>query len=160
MIRRYIKKPIPVEAVYVSSETIEEVKAFCQKFKEGTSLADAHFCGTIQTLEGDMAVHYGNYILKGIDGEFWAVRGDIFVRTYEYENREIHIGKQYLHFKGGSYIPKEIVLNADNMEQMVVYEDEKTGTMWVRKKEEFLSPVDTEKYPNANQFYRFEECDE
>lgn len=74
--------------------------------------------------------------------------------------RVVELGRKYRHVKGGFYFPRKLATDSDTGEMMVVYEDEKTGTMWVRKQEEFLSPVDTEKYPNATQFYRFKECDE
>lgn len=37
----------------------------------------------VHTLEGDLSVSEGDWILTGIDGEHWPVRNDIFVRTYE-----------------------------------------------------------------------------
>jgi nicotinamidase/pyrazinamidase len=39
--------------------------------------------GTIQTLEGWMLVHPGDYIIRGVVGEHYACRPDIFLRTYE-----------------------------------------------------------------------------
>lgn len=37
----------------------------------------------IRTLEGDMAAKPGDYIIRGIAGEFYPCRGDIFIATYE-----------------------------------------------------------------------------
>ena len=37
--------------------------------------------------------------------------------------------------------------------------ERKTGKIWTRDKEEFLSPVDKDKYPNVTQKYRFEEIE-
>lgn len=37
----------------------------------------------IETLEGKMRVNIGDYIVKGIKGEFYPVRSDIFVDSYE-----------------------------------------------------------------------------
>ena len=50
----------------------------------------------------------------------------------------------------------------DNYERVVVYEslydlgDVKRGDVFVRRYDEFVSLVDTEKYPNISQLYRFE----
>lgn len=37
----------------------------------------------IPTLEGPMYASVGDYIAKGLDGEFWAIKPDIMARTYE-----------------------------------------------------------------------------
>lgn len=37
----------------------------------------------IQTLEGTMAASPGDYIIKGINGEFYPCKPDIFEKTYE-----------------------------------------------------------------------------
>ena len=37
----------------------------------------------VNTLEGDMYVHEGDWIVTGIRGEHWVVRDDIFKETYE-----------------------------------------------------------------------------
>lgn len=36
----------------------------------------------LRTLEGTMHVLRGSWVVQGVEGEFWAVRGDIFDRTY------------------------------------------------------------------------------
>jgi hypothetical protein len=38
---------------------------------------------TIHTLEGDMKANHGDYIIKGVKGEFYPCRQDIFEQTYE-----------------------------------------------------------------------------
>lgn len=44
----------------------------------------------IETLEGVMNVSVGDWIVKGVKGEFWPVKPDIFAQTYEpvFEERE------------------------------------------------------------------------
>lgn len=37
----------------------------------------------IRTLEGDMRVSVGDYVIRGVRGEFYACRSDIFEATYE-----------------------------------------------------------------------------
>lgn len=75
--------------------------------------------------------------------------------------RETPIEKEvYEHFKGHRYQILAIAKDANTMEELVVYQ----GTyepyqVFVRGVEEFLSPVDRDKYPEANQENRFEKCD-
>lgn len=38
---------------------------------------------TIQTLEGNMTARLGDYIIKGVNGEFYPCKPDIFEKTYE-----------------------------------------------------------------------------
>lgn len=40
-------------------------------------------CGCIQTLEGMMIVSPGDYIIKGVKGEHWPIKPDIFEATYD-----------------------------------------------------------------------------
>jgi len=37
----------------------------------------------IPTLEGDMVARYWDYIIKGVNGEFYPCKPDIFDKTYE-----------------------------------------------------------------------------
>jgi len=37
----------------------------------------------ILTLEGWMILNVGDWIATGIDGEYWAIKDDIFKKTYE-----------------------------------------------------------------------------
>ena len=40
--------------------------------------------GLIETLEGDMYIQPGYWVITGVDGEQWGVRPDIFHKTYEF----------------------------------------------------------------------------
>ena len=63
----------------------------------------------------------------------------------------------YKHFKGDYYLVKDIVINSETGEEMVLYQQlYGDGLCYVRPKEMFLSKVDKEKYPNVLQEYRFE----
>lgn len=39
---------------------------------------------TIETLEGAMIANIGDYIIKGVNGEFYPCKPDIFEKTYEF----------------------------------------------------------------------------
>ncbi len=71
--------------------------------------------------------------------------------------RELKINGIYKHFKGDYYLVIDIAYDSETKEEYVVYR-RLYGDMslWIRKKDMFLSEVDHEKYPNASQKYRFD----
>lgn len=74
--------------------------------------------------------------------------------------REVVTGEFYRHFKGNVYQVREIAKDCDTQECVVVYQGMyEPYTCWVRKYDEFVSEVDTKKYPDAEQKYRFEKVD-
>ena len=71
--------------------------------------------------------------------------------------REIKIHGVYRHFKGNCYLVEELARDSETDEIVVVYRKlYGDGSLWVRPLDMFLSEVDHEKYPNADQKYRFE----
>lgn len=38
---------------------------------------------SLSTLEGEMKLEVGDYIATGVDGEHWAIKKEIFEKTYE-----------------------------------------------------------------------------
>ena len=71
--------------------------------------------------------------------------------------REVKIGGIYKHFKGHIYQVIGIAKDCETLEDVVVYRAlYGEHTLWVRKKEDFLSEVDHVKYPDVKQKYRFE----
>lgn len=69
-------------------------------------------------------------------------------------------GEFYRHFKGGLYQIKMLAKDCETQREVVVYQAmyEPFGC-WVRDLEEFMEKVDSEKYPEASQEYRFETAD-
>ncbi len=77
------------------------------------------------------------------------------------EDRIIHEGKKYRHFKGGEYQVLHIATHSETREAYVVYRAlYGEGGVWVRPYEMFTSEVDHEKYPDVKQVYRFEEMEQ
>ena len=80
MERAYRKKPVVVEAIQWTGENHAEMCEFIDpevfeiKPKEGL---------IIHTLEGDHHASPGDYIIKGVNGEFYPCKPDIFAKTYE-----------------------------------------------------------------------------
>ena len=65
-------------------------------------------------------------------------------------------GEKYRHFKGAIVEILEIAKDSETLEDMVVYRHTDTKEVWVRPLSMFLSKVDTDKYPDVKQEYRFE----
>jgi hypothetical protein len=85
MIKKYRKKPIVIEAVqYRRGENIASCLNFCDKmiFNPKTNEYE------IETLEGNHLVSEGDFIIKGVAGEFYPCKPDIFERTYELVTEE------------------------------------------------------------------------
>lgn len=80
----YRKKPVVVEAVKLTYDNIDEVKALLES---GTRLFCTGLCRVkIWTLEGIMEARPGDYIIKGVNGECYPCKPDIFAKTYEEVN--------------------------------------------------------------------------
>jgi hypothetical protein len=83
-IKKYIKKAIPIEAVCYVGYNIKEIEEFVGKDVSFVHSSVQMFPeGLILTLEGAMNFTTGDYIIKGVRGEFYACRGDIFEETYK-----------------------------------------------------------------------------
>lgn len=85
---KYRKKPIIVEAVQVTDSsglTNEKIFALGIENKLSSFIAnlDGSITFSVETLEGRMTGHKGDWIVKGIQGEFYIVKDDIFKETYE-----------------------------------------------------------------------------
>ena len=75
------------------------------------------------------------------------------------ERRIPKSGDVYRHFKGKKYRILELAVCTETGEDMVVFESvEGARRVYASFLETFLSPLDTGKYPHADQKYRFELC--
>lgn len=75
---KYTKKPITIDAVRMDVDNMDEILAFV-----GNAFGfDDNGIPIIRTLEGPMYVSYGDYIIKGVQGEFYPCKSDIFKATY------------------------------------------------------------------------------
>lgn len=77
---QFRKKPVVIEAIKFTGtrDNWDEI----EKFVGG----DANFMDgklVIATLEGPLNASNGDYIIKGIKGEFYPCKPDIFEQTYE-----------------------------------------------------------------------------
>ena len=87
MIIRAVKKPVVVEAMEFTDETKDQVYNFV-RCTTSTDWEDGEPVLKIQTLEGVMTARLGDYIIKGVDGEFYPVKRSIFLKTYDVIHEE------------------------------------------------------------------------
>ena len=82
--QRYRKKPVEIEAMQFTPESKYAVYNWITCTKEADwSDEKAEPVIKIQTLEGDMVAHVGDWIIKGVKGEFYPCKPEIFEMTYE-----------------------------------------------------------------------------
>ena len=88
---KYRKKPVVIEAVKWDGFNLQEIKGFvgndlrydiCDTAYQA-GMGRPHVDVVIHTLEGDHVCSEGDYIIKGIKGEFYPCKPDIFEQTYE-----------------------------------------------------------------------------
>lgn len=87
---KYKKKPVVVEAIQWTGNTTE-IKEFCgnncsynvddSAWNVGKGIPHEEL--VIHTLEGEMKASRNDYIIKGVNGEFYPCKPDVFEKTYE-----------------------------------------------------------------------------
>ena len=96
---QYRKKPVVINAVRWTGLNRSEITRFCEPLvrkNHGGSVGPFHlgFAGRsrikpeenqvlIRTLEGVMTAEAGDWIIRGVKGEFYPCKPDIFAATYE-----------------------------------------------------------------------------
>jgi len=92
VIQKFRKKPVVIEAIQYNNLNKAEIEIFVgKKLKEELESETAYVAGKgipvfsllIETLEGNMKASTRDYIIKGIKGEFYPCKPDIFEATYE-----------------------------------------------------------------------------
>lgn len=87
------KRPVEVEAMRLNEQNFFQVRTWCN----GSSIdvgvgfgeppndfpSDLAKVLIIPTLEGNMQANIGDYIIKGVNGEFYPCKAGIFNKTYE-----------------------------------------------------------------------------
>lgn len=90
-VKKYRKKPVVIDAVQWDGLNIGEIVEFVGESLEYQIIDTAYEAGVapphvdmvIHTLEGDHRASVGDYIIKGVRGEFYPCKPDIFWQTYE-----------------------------------------------------------------------------
>ena len=82
MVKKYKTKPCEIEAIQWTGENLDSVMSYV-----GDNLIiemyDKYINLYIHTLEGIMKADVGDYIIKGLRGEFYPCKPDVFEKKYE-----------------------------------------------------------------------------
>lgn len=94
-VKNYVKKPVKIQAILFTKESIRETIEFlCDSIDNYNACFETPYEDMIKeiltreylligTLEGDMKANFGDYIIKGIEGEYYPCKAYIFNQMYE-----------------------------------------------------------------------------
>ena len=80
---KFRKKPVVIEAEHFTLENKDRCFNFISCNRAADMDAEGRPILRIQTLEGEMTAIIGDWIIKGVKGEFYPCKNDIFTATYE-----------------------------------------------------------------------------
>ena len=82
---KYRKKPVVIEAIQFTGEpeNIEMIRTFARGDISVSRMDPIMPALMVKTLEGELHASVGDYIIKGVHGEFYPCKPGIFKATYE-----------------------------------------------------------------------------
>ncbi len=93
---KYRKKPVVIDAMILREDNVFQVTEFidgkkpdvrsdiaADKWQDYVRLVKANEGMIIKTLEGEHIADFGDYIIRGVKGEFYPCKPDIFTLTYD-----------------------------------------------------------------------------
>ena len=91
---KYTKKPVTIDAIQVKANNFDRICEFMgctpeqvlnpmSDIDEHGDSRDPYLGVIIDTLEGKMTASIGDMIIKGVNGEFYPCKPDIFAKTYD-----------------------------------------------------------------------------
>lgn len=88
MVLKARKKPVEIECVQWTGQNVSEIMSFCGSaahdiYQINLANMPVEYSLIIKTLEGNMRAEPGDYIIKGVHGEFYPCKPDVFKETYE-----------------------------------------------------------------------------
>lgn len=87
--QRFRKKPVEIEAMRFDGQIIRNhpiaawIRGNGGRYTYTPSAGGEPQRFVIVTLEGEMAVSAGDYVIRGVQGEFYPCKPDIFEQTYD-----------------------------------------------------------------------------
>jgi hypothetical protein len=78
-VKQYRKKPVVIEALLFDGDNYHDIGMWIGGGRYHPDVKKI----IIPTLEGNMEASPGDYIIKGVQGEFYPCKPDIFEATYE-----------------------------------------------------------------------------
>ncbi len=90
---KYRKKPVVIEAVCWDGKNFDEVMQFMNEdlgsklnYEDAEEYSLKKGEVSIRTLEGTMTASKNDWVIKGVKGEYYPCKPDIFEQTYEIVN--------------------------------------------------------------------------
>lgn len=90
MIKQYVKKPLVIEALQYDGQNVSEIFEFFSSSKEFDPLVYVSNSSKkmfFKSREETMIACKGDYIIKGVKGEFYPCKPDVFNMSYEIQNK-------------------------------------------------------------------------
>lgn len=84
MSRKYRKKPVVIEACRWTGQNGDEMAGFMGRPLNVANRGGGESVLLIVTLEGTMTADPGDWIIRGIRGEYYPCKPDVFEKTYEH----------------------------------------------------------------------------
>jgi len=81
--KRFRKKPVVIEAMQLTKQNIRDAMEWCGGTYWSRPPMRAITGIKIKTLEGEMEASFGDWIIRGVQGEFYPCKPKIFEATYE-----------------------------------------------------------------------------
>lgn len=81
--KKYRKKPVVINAIKWTGENLIEISKFCRDAAYIEETCNSGDVLVIKTLEGQHMASIGDMIIKGVNGEFYPCKPDIFAKTYD-----------------------------------------------------------------------------
>ena len=78
----YRKNSVMIEAIHFTGDNLDEIVEFTNGGARKREF-DGRVIYFIDTLEESVILSIGDYVIKGVDGEFYTCRADVFEETYE-----------------------------------------------------------------------------
>jgi hypothetical protein len=83
--KQFRKKPVVIDAIQLTQDNFRSLIdiAFTDSDIKSIGNDEVGFYVLIETLEGNMKARWNDWIIKGINGELYPCKPDIFEKTYE-----------------------------------------------------------------------------
>ena len=108
---KYRKKPLCIEAIEWTGANVDDLDQFMDH--KAYSIIDDQLY--IETIEGTLHADKGDYVIRGIKGEYYPCKPDIFLETYEpVDNDELNADKD-LNTGIRPVVPLDIIIDAIEM---------------------------------------------
>lgn len=86
-VKRFRKLPVEIDAVELRADNADAVASWCGgraiHDPKASDPTDVYVGVDIPTLEGVMRASVGDQVIRGVQGEFYPCKADIFAATYE-----------------------------------------------------------------------------